>query len=281
MSHESDVEMVESGIDWLTITCKSGDSDYELRQTMESLFVKLEHEGTIGKSWSHIGGYRGARYASAAYATGRQGGLAVLSGAESERFWQDVMPMGNPSRLDMQVTVLLKRPQNLARLYYTSRDTAKVKPAFAMIDSSDGGSTLYVGRRSAEQFGRVYDKGVEAGSHRPGWLWRYEIELKARAARAGRDVLRTNQNGASGVIRDTVYRWFNSRDCPPVWSSGDIEGVLELAAKVSDIDKTTEWLVKCVRPSVQRLRSNGIAQSTLFDLLGLEYPMADIPLDIE
>lgn len=260
-----------AGVDWLTGTATESPAIGYLRVTMESIFTDLRQQGTLSRSWSHLGGYQGLAMDGVHYGEGPQGAIAVISGSDAMVYWARVIDIVKPTRIDLQVTALLPKPMHLASLYYDSLEPNKTRQ-FTLLTGTAGGATLYVGVRSSLQFGRLYDKGVEEGTYRPGWLWRYEVECKGRAATATKRLLQCGASSLGALIADIVWRWYDDRGCPPIWPLGACEVVLTTDAKVSDRDRTLRWLARSIRPCLNRLQQAGVSRPELFDTLGLESP---------
>jgi len=262
-----------AGVDWLTGTASDKTGVLLLRNTIESIFADLKTQGVVTRPWSHLGGYRGTSMDSVHYGEGAQGAIAVISGADAMVYWATVIDMLKPTRIDLQVTALLHRPSNLASLYYDALEPGRTK-SFVLMTGTAGGATLYVGQRSSLQFGRLYDKGVEEGTYRPGWLWRFEVECKGRAATAAKRMLQCGSQSLGALIADMVWRWYDDRGIPPVWPLGACDVVLTADAKVSDRDRTLKWLARSIRPCLNRLQQAGVTRPELFDTLGLEIPIS-------
>lgn len=179
------------------------------------------------------------------------------------------------SRIDMAVDCEIPEANpNLCGIYYNWIIQNKIhkERKYALIQSSDGGTTLYVGSRSSEEFGRVYDKGEEAAlPYAPGHLWRYEIELKGdKAKQAVRSLMSLvgAYKDKQTAISATVYDWFDKRSVPPLFRRATVGG-LDLKVQVSDKtdDERLIWLRKQVSPTVKELIMSG--NRDVLDALGI------------
>ena len=149
-----------------------------------------EIEGEKTTRW-HANGYSGWSSAGVAFGERADSVILRLSSSKAAEEWVEAAAAGeNFTRLDIAVDTELDPPvTRLARDVY--RDTGHVPsrngrpPKRTFITSSDGGVTAYVGSRVSENFGRLYDKGIEQKTHTAGKWWRWEVELKGDMANAG------------------------------------------------------------------------------------------------
>jgi len=102
----------------------------------------------------------------------------------------------------------------------------------------------------------VYDKGVQAQQQPPGYVWRYEVELKGKPAKeAARALKRADFD--PHWIEAFVYQWFTKRGVIPQWETGKMSIVIERETVLADDLKTISWLHRCVSPVIQRLAGQG------------------------
>jgi hypothetical protein len=274
------VEALSAGIDYLTITVQSKESRQDLYERAVSGIKTNGGDATI-KSWT-FKGYKGLRCEGLSWGTREDSDICMLSGYDAASAWEVFLPVAeNISRLDLQVTTTLTVPwPGLTTLYYdwlteNKRDLSFKK--FILLTGSDDGSTLYIGSRLSDQFGRIYDKGVESKLDTPpGKVWRFEVEFKnARAGRVAeqlRSYIGTERVSSTAVgdrILSTTKVWFGSRECPVLWESASQPMLLDVVARITSDDVLLNWLSSQVRPSVRRLRDRGKLNETL-RALGLD-----------
>jgi len=142
-------------------------------------------------------------------------------------------------------------------------------PARALHQTRAGGSTAYFGARQSEVYGRLYDKGVEAGTAPPGTVWRYEVELKGDRARFTAHELDLI-NALELDIASRVRWWFESWgvECAAL-ARASLSS--QIVVEHSDEQTQLEWLRTGVAPCIQRLLSRG-REREVYDALGLEPP---------
>jgi len=133
--------------------------------------------------------------------------------------------------------------------------------------SDDAGTTLYIGSRSSNSFGRVYDKraqlmateGFKPAALPPSWI-RFELEIKSKKAHAVAEAAMKNNFNSSyfaGVLRGLIEFKEGKREdhkkanmkTARWWSKflNDSEAVsVRVPLPVASIEKKKEWLSKSV-----------------------------------
>lgn len=275
------LELIETGIDWITLTSRADDHRQpEFRQAAwHACEVQRNVTKEIMTPW-HWQGYKGWRVTGLAWGSRTGGDIVIASGATANRYWRLFNRVStNVSRLDMQVTVTLDRPYVSLTTDYYHELAALGKRKGAHIQNTEGGTTVYIGSRKSDQFGRVYDKGIEAGlTCGPGKVYRYEVEFKAKRAKHTTDKLFTlacHQRPLYRHVLSTVWHWFNDRELRPIFKpSQDSTPVLvQLEARDESAERTLRWLKVQVRPSVERLRNT--RELDVLRALGLNYLLLD------
>jgi DNA relaxase NicK len=255
------VETRSAAVDFLTITAVDTGVKTALCERALKTSAILEEFGEQRKSW-HWRGYSGFRTGGMAYGERQDSAIAMLSGIDCQAFWSIFAPHStNCTRVDLAVTIRLKKcsPRLLENYVKWAREEGS--PALrrlTSVTSGDGtGKTLYVGSRSSDQFGRVYDKGAQIKNpleiHR---LYRYEVEFKRdRAALVLGELIGSKQpEERARLIGQTVFTWFDNRGIPPVFGKfGDGSIPLELSARITSASRKLTWLRKQVRPTVRWL----------------------------
>jgi DNA relaxase NicK len=137
--------------------------------------------------------------------------------------------------------------------------------------NSQGGSTLYVGSRNSDQFGRLYDKGAQQGGP-PGFTWRYEVELKNAYSTAATQYLVNNMGKPTeDQQRDLsafVYSWWRDRGVKPLFSPVTGDMIVAVSKQQTTLDRKLTWLRGQVRPTIQQLIAAGLGKDAL-EALGL------------
>jgi DNA relaxase NicK len=200
--------------------------------------------------------------------------MLVASGGLADDVWSHAVALGyRASRIDLAVTAWFDPPRQHLALdaYKLARDHTPANgrpPAATYLVSSLGGSTCYVGSRSSETFGRLYDKHAQSQAEPDRGAWRWEVELKAeRAASAAIALLDSRTHRES--IRATVWEWFTQRGIQPPWDKVG-EGIsTDPVGRQADDTRRAEWLATQVAPTVRDLIPR-IGMEAVLEALGLD-----------
>lgn len=260
---------VAAGIDWLTMTYSDDATIKEVAQwagEYEAAMLDLGEESFTMNSY----GYQGWRCFGMGFGIRQDGAILSMAGSlAAEKYPQARQFGGKCTRVDLQVTADLMNPQKqLARTHY-NRLLATTEPlpmkVITLLESKRGGQTLYIGSRSSDQMGRLYDKGAQDGSEEPGARWRFEVEYKGQRAPQVYAHL-TDEKTRASIIGSTVWEWYNSRGVRPVWDKGDKEVRLVVPVRDHSVDQKLLWLERQVAPTVNRLRSLGRLEDVIRSL---------------
>lgn len=251
------------GVDWLTVT---SDRDQAGMFWYEKFLSHCKKFGLTSTEWRNKwysgldsgDGLQWGYHPQNGYVFIAQGGVAQLYAPSM------AINARRVTRMDVQVTILLDGTVWPAYAHETYRkllvsDFVKERK-YSLIENSQGGSTLYVGSRHSDQFGRIYDKGAQSGIDVPGKVWRFEVEFKKpRADSVAERVVRRGPE--SGVlvteIKSLVHQWFLMRGITPLFAPGQGAIVVEVARKQTSADKKLWWLRTQVRPTLKKLFQMG------------------------
>lgn len=97
----------------------------------------------------------------------------------------ELIPPGHLSRIDLQVTVPLETDVDMAKIYHILsnpnifpwKQTGKA-PMAQYFQNTEGGETVYIGKRTSDLMTRIYRKRIEGQD-----CLRWELEIKGRLAR--------------------------------------------------------------------------------------------------
>ena len=277
------IDSVTSSVDFLTITVTNPGKSVLLMQEAQRLKGDLEGCGWKVKKWG-MKGYAGYRIAGMAWGMRHDGCIMMLSGQDAAVNWLPALALAeNVTRVDLAATVALEKPFiNVAKMAYaraiTDPERCQCKRRkYSYVENSAGGQTCYIGSRISDQFGRIYDKGLESEKDAcasPGLIWRYEVEFKSyRAKKLARQMeasARAETETVAEAISHLVYTWFRARGIPPIFNDtpADTDWIVELEARITDDEASLNWLTVQVRPSVERLLEHGREAETL-EALGI------------
>lgn len=249
-------KVTSADVDWITATAASKDSQTALWRVGERMLNRDQSEGENASRW-HANGYEGWSNGRVSLGARPDGTILRLSGQKARYEWRECFRAAeNVSRLDLAVDCELDSPvTTVSRDVY--RNVGHVRPVNGrpptrrLIVSGDGGSTAYVGSRVSEQFGRVYDKGIESKTLPAGRWWRFEVEYKgAQSWAQSRALLQVDDHRV--LCSATVASWFRTRAAYS-YSSAALALSILLPVEPSSDDAKLSWLTRSVRPTVQYL----------------------------
>jgi replication initiation factor len=264
------VMLVSPSVDWITATAKRNVS----RETIaERAHAHLNDSLALGEGvqmWSSFG-YDGWQTKGIRWGRRRQDDLIQASSETANMWWPFIVAnASNVSRIDLAVTVKFVDHQialvseNWQAIQNIAGDLPIIRN-YTIISSLFGGDTLYVGSRSSQQFGRLYDKGLESKEPAFQNCHRWEVEFKKPLAHL------VASETASADHRDEyilgrVKGWFEERliDCP--WESSSRIGAIQILRKRTTDEKALDWLSRAVSPTVARLIERGKAKDVLIAL---------------
>lgn len=270
-------ELKSLGVDYITLTQKRGEFATALHSLCLPLLQQESDRGNRVKSWSMYE-YSGYSCGSVQVGTRGDGEIARLSGEQARSNWTMLFPFAsNCSRIDVQVTIFFPRESKLVlrslwRSVRKHRPTVGKRPLATLIESTDGSWTIYSGKRTSDQMGRIYDKGLETKSKLLDGCIRFEAEMKGDSAvsLSRRLYLAVDR---PATITGEVSGFLEKRGVPPAFFCSLPQGHLLSASSrssptVADDARSLAWLGKYVRPSVERLILRGHYDSVL-ESLGL------------
>lgn len=259
------VDFLDCGVDYITSTSASRSSTRELLAVGEKLMKREYRNGGIEKSWG-MSGFTG--WCCGHVQMGRRGqeGIVRLGSIVAQDKWRMVHAAGsNVSRLDLQVTTRTETParKSIARHFRQASRWSKASPGrstVSIFSTSDGPSTVYCGKRSSDQFGRIYDKGAESGLDHWTNAVRYEVEMKAERAMRAADFL-ASQSKPLVQVQSLVSTFFSGRGCDLQWTWADTN--ISCPRSRSDLERRLRWIEESVRPSVLLLMHRGKSKEVL------------------
>lgn len=248
-----DYPVFNAGIDWLTCTAKNGSPAFALERVAD-MQVDIQRSRGVrvtNQSWL---GFTGYKLPQLFFGRREHDVMLCLSGALSDSIGlQAIACSSNVSRLDLQVTIFTAgEVASLGRAAWSRcRQIAKGKGrprSFSLIVGHPEGETFYVNSRSSDNFGRVYDKGVESKLGPAGMLWRYEVEFKRKVAKQEAAAL-PPQEQLGPYVSDRVRSWMTLRDLEPPWEAGCWFGYEHRALEAPDRD-VLAWYDRSVSVSI-------------------------------
>jgi DNA relaxase NicK len=134
------------------------------------------------------------------------------------------------------------------------------------ISCTDGGATIYLGKRTSEKCGRIYDKYAESGDSYYLNSLRHEVEFKGDAAKIVSQTI-YGSDFESPALASCLQGFFSDRIGSLTWLDDNCTTIVVPRARPS-IDSRLRWLRESVRPSIRDLVGVGMGQAVL-DSLGI------------
>jgi DNA relaxase NicK len=259
--------VAEARVDWLTLTRTGTPRDKALLRLGQSLLTDPSNLPSTLKAWAWRG-YIGEHAGGVTVGTREDSDILQLSSELAETWFDSAAGLATRcSRVDLCVTVVcndgsMDHAQDAYRrgIEEVARDaTAAVR---SIITTTDGGATCYLGKRSSDLFGRIYDKRAESGDERYDRCWRWEVEIKGGPASATLDVLRLSADRRSAVI-SFVCGYYRRRNSGASWMEHYADLPISTLRPASTTDSRLIWLRKAVRPVVLRLTALGYGREVL------------------
>lgn len=267
---------VESGIDWLTFTAGEHDDWQGLGRLGSRIVAECEGRGA---KVALVGfqGFRGWGVSGCAYGYRNQEAYLRISGSKAGCFWREVSTCtGTATRLDVQTTVQLNASdKSYGSHWWRERQGLRYRrtgrPLRRTFSQDNQGLWIgTVGTRTSRSYIRVYDKGVEEGTHPSGMRWRFELEAKKDLSRQlwrslidCQEVTEWSMAMCRAAAQKSACMW-------PLSSVGIPAALPPLEPhREPSVEAAMKWLRTSVRPSVLRLLG-AVSLEELFEALGLD-----------
>lgn len=270
---QTNITIIETQLDWLTLTAKTGSKSAALAARGHRAAVKQECTGDFLKPFTWKG-YAGEHCGPVTWGVRRDGALVQFSGPTAGDHFEEFVPLADhATRADLQVTCHYE-PFNpgLAWLLYSDPRrplrVAGVAARWSFFTSDAGGATVYIGRYSSDQLARFYDKGAESGE--PGYrnCWRFELQVKSHLAARAVDLLYRAAD-RSAFIRDYVYQHFTERGLCPGFDDHSPIVLHSVLRAPTDAQRKLEYLSATISPIIEDLAHAGYVDQTIV-ALGLD-----------
>lgn len=248
---------VGAGIDYITCSAARPHSVAALLALGRDLVAQEEGAGGVVRPL-HVRGYAGWQAGGAGYGFTGTRALVRCSGPTARESAADLLGSAdNCSRLDVQITV----SSDACGVDYAERVYADVATSGrrrgrpftrSLVVNSDGGSTLYIGRRISEQFGRIYNKSAEEKRPDNPPQWRFEVEYKGRTAKRAAWSYQSHPDRDSWCVSE-VRSFFDARAITPPFAANSRVGLCGDPRGSDAQARQLEWLRIGVKPVLCRL----------------------------
>jgi hypothetical protein len=252
-----DGQVVGASVDYVAAAAQIGRRECRLRHLGEGAVADAITRGERERPWTAYG-YSGVSAGGASVGSGPAGTIVRISGARAANICREIVTNADSvSRIDIQATVRFSRDVSaLARRHgaeLQANQRQRKRRLSARVEHTYGrGDTLYVGSRSSQWFGRVYDKYRESGEEKYQRCWRYEVECKADAAQKASKFLQSVSYG-SAEISSAVRGWYSARGITPCYRSAVVGSIGPIGASDTDAAGQLRWLANQVSGVAKRL----------------------------
>lgn len=179
--------IISAGCDWITGVTTEEHSSCLLSLWAAQVYKHQKALGNLERPWG-MAGFNGFACGQIQLGMRNEEYICRLSSDLAQNSWRELYQRcDNVTRFDVQVThrngVDVRR--RIRRHYQQAlRYSARMKrgPFVTLITGNDGGDTLYLGRRTSDQYARIYNKHVESKLDVFLGCVRYEVEFKNRLA---------------------------------------------------------------------------------------------------
>lgn len=275
MNHSSSLstaKRVASGVDWITATVSHLIENKPYLELGKSIVADQIRSGHKEQRFSAYG-YEGKSAGSACYGVRKDTYYVRLSSGCAKIGWKEVLRLGGkPSRIDLQQTYLLEKPtpQLFEGLYKQSlgrdRKQGRAKKT-AIILNSTGGDTVYYGSRASDNYGRIYDKGVEQRSNEPGILIRAEVEYKKGLAQQIANAVFFAEKCEEEINLFLTNFFAREGVCLAEHTDRDFENAR--VDKTKSLVRSLRWLNEGVAPALRKIAAI-VGEEELLNQLGYD-----------
>ena len=260
-------KVVSSGTDWLTTTEVTGAGVDDLAQIAFEIGQQFIPLNIISEPWK-AQGYTGTQRAGLAFGT-REPDQAMMriSGDLAIKAYPGIpIAPERVTRIDLQVTVALDAPDDRIAIkhYEILRDLTTDGQSATMykLISSPTGDTLYLGKRTHARMLRFYDKSLDYGMQELGWVWRYEVEYKGRAAKNMAKTVSYMKDPYSDIAA-VVWADYEARGFRPAYRTDRSITAMEVGTTYKTPEGQVKWLERCVSPVVTQLINLGFEDKVI------------------
>lgn len=271
-----DVSQVQAGVDWITWVIPTGQENRR-GVALVDLLLQEQAVGGVKVRPLRMEGYIGQQGDGCALGYRKDSALIRLSGSLAASHWSALASSGgHPTRVDVQTSIWLNRPDSkfglrVWQLSATKTHPLRGRPPKRTCCRDNRGLWLgTVGTRTSRSYLRVYDKGVESGCAPPGQCWRIELEAKQNLATSlckealnARDHTRWCLGAVQRACDGVASRWPLTRD-DEVSAIAPPENTMP-----ASIESAAKWLALQVRPTTERLVA-ALGTQRVLELLGLD-----------
>jgi hypothetical protein len=249
--------VVGAGVDYIAASAQIRPNELALLAIGEAGIRDAKRDGGILRSFA-ANGYRGVSCGGVSVGSGDAGSILRISGSGASTVCRAIVNVAdNVSRIDLQSTVRFgKDIHALARQHAAElrrEQQSRGRQLHTRLERTFGrGDTLYVGSRSSNYYGRVYDKYRESRDEAYAKCWRYEVECKGDAATIAAKLVQTMDNHPTPIAA-AVFRWYSARGVQCRFAVDAPGELAPVGRPQTDAEGQLRWLAHQVAPVAKRL----------------------------
>lgn len=260
MTAKSFFETVDVGVDYFTVTGTTQKSRQRVWNFGMRIAEQERHRGNERRLWNWKQ-YEGFNCGAVQTGVRDDSSICRVAGGLAREHYREAFDVcTNCSRIDAQVTVRpnvepqrwIAREFNRALAWSSTLDRP---PAVDLHWSNNGTATAYFNKRVSDQFGRIYDKGLQSALPVLAGCVRYEVEYKNEMALHQMKSL-VRSDSPHRTICANLANFFAVRRCAPRWNPEGTQ-TLVLHRPPGDRERQLEWIRRSVSPTVARLIASG------------------------
>ena len=225
-----------------------------------SLFRHQSELGNKHYGWS-MSGFKGFKCGEVEVGKRNDEVLVRLHGTSAELSWRNLYERSsNVSRIDLQATILVQGgvTKAIETFRRDARRFAKARhdlPIVRWVCDHRGGYTLYLGARSSNCFGRIYDKYHHTKMEYYRDCLRAEVQYQDEFALRVAQRLYAEHSPIT-LMSSYISRFLERRGCRLEFSGISAAGIT-CPRNRSDVDRNLIWLERSVRPCIKRIMDAG------------------------
>ena len=253
-------ELIEAGVDWLTVTCSDRKRGTTLAHLSDRLLAEEARAGNDRVRCSFLG-YDGFSCGSIQSGVSHDAILLRLKSHLASKHWRRAYKLSdNVSRIDLMSTFRVPRPvpdllHKFEKQALTFRSKQNLEHDVYLHRSARKGITLNLNRRISDSFFRLYDKGAESKLREYENCLRIEGEFKKRrAAVVAATLLEHDADGPASAA--SLHLALGRKGLRYHVPDGPVSG-FPVPRTRSDTDRRLDWLAGSVAGTIKRLRAEG------------------------